>query len=136
MISFNSVISLLLVSKSNRITSYNVCYTKLLRSISLSIEKQSTANTVEVSKKIKEELSTLEKDFPDIDFRILLDNSKTIQDSVDSVVNSALLGAVFALLILYVFLRNFRSTIIIGTAIPVSIIRITSYNVCYTKLLR
>ncbi len=91
-------------------------------SISLSIEKQSTANTVEVSKKIKEELSTLEKDFPDIDFRILLDNSKTIQDSVDSVVNSALLGAVFALLILYVFLRNFRSTIIIGTAIPVSII--------------
>jgi HAE1 family hydrophobic/amphiphilic exporter-1 len=91
-------------------------------SINLSIEKQSTANTVEVSKAIKAEIAALEKEYPDIDFKYLSDNSAIIQISVDSVVDSAVQGALLALLILYVYLRNFRSTIIIGVAIPVSII--------------
>ena len=90
--------------------------------INLSIEKQSTANTVDVSKLIKKEIAKLEADYPDIHFMMLSDNSSIIQLSVNSVVNSALMGAFFALFILYVFLRNFRSTLIIGVAIPVSII--------------
>lgn len=91
-------------------------------SINLSIEKQSTANTVEVSKAIKAEIAKLEKEYSDIDFKYLSDNSAIIQVSMDSVVDSAVQGALLALFILYVFLRNFRSTIIIGVAIPVSII--------------
>lgn len=91
-------------------------------SINLSIEKQSTANTVEVSKAIKTEIANLQKDYSEIQFSFLSDNSKLIEISIDSVVDSAVQGAVLALLILFIFLRNFRSTVIVGVAIPVSII--------------
>ncbi len=91
-------------------------------SINLSIEKQSTANTIDVANAIKKEIAQLETDYSELEFKFLTDNSKSIQSSVNSVLSSAVTGGILALFILYVFLRNFRSTIIVGVAIPVSIV--------------
>jgi len=90
--------------------------------IILSIQKQSTANTVDVTEKIYKEIGKLEKEYDDLQFKYLSDQGKDIQASIDSVIESALLGGILAVIILYIFLRNFRSTLIVAISIPVSVI--------------
>ena len=92
------------------------------RSINISIQKQSGTNTVAVAETVHQELEKLKKEFPNIEMAIVMDQSTYIKDSINNVTKSALLGACLAVLILYLFLRNIRTTFIIGTAIPVSVI--------------
>ena len=92
------------------------------RSISISIQKQSGTNTVEVADVIQKEIEILKKDFPDINIAVVMDQSTYIKDSINNVVRNVIIGGVLAVAILYIFLRNIRSTLVIGTAIPVSII--------------
>ncbi|MCK8823589.1 efflux RND transporter permease subunit [Fuchsiella alkaliacetigena] len=92
-------------------------------SIGLAIQKQSDANTVQVANAVKEELANLEAEFGDnIEIEIVNNQAEFIQDSIDNVRNNGIIGAVLAAIILLLFLRNIRSTFIIGTAIPISII--------------
>lgn len=91
-------------------------------SINMSIQKQSGTNTVKVANKVNEELEKLKNEFPDIEINVVMDQSEFIKQSIDNVVKNAIVGAVLAILILYLFLRNIRTTFIIGTAIPISII--------------
>lgn len=91
-------------------------------SINISIQKQSGTNTVQVADRINEELEELKSEFPDINITVVMDQSEFIKLSINNVVKNAVIGAVLAVLILYLFLRNIRTTIIIGTAIPVSVI--------------
>ena len=93
-------------------------------SISLSVQKQSTANTVKVSRAIMEEISQLKEDpdLKDIEIRIIYDSAEFINMSVENVASTAIIGGILAIFILFVFLRNIRSTFIIGLSIPISII--------------
>ncbi len=91
-------------------------------SITMSILKESNANTVLVAEKVKDELEKIEKDFPEITIKSILDQSKFINGSISNTTRSAVFGGILAIVILYLFLRNIRSTFIIATAIPVSII--------------
>lgn len=91
--------------------------------VSLNIYKQSDANTVSVSKKVNAELNKISKDLPaGIEVITVYDSADFINKSIDNVLDNGVVGASFAILILYLFLRNIRSTLIIGTAIPISII--------------
>nr|WP_272509043.1 efflux RND transporter permease subunit [Clostridium ganghwense] len=90
--------------------------------LSISIQKQSDANTVEVAEGVKKEVENLKKAYPDLDIRILMDMAEPINKSIDGVSGVAIQGGLLAILVLLVFLRNIRSTLIIGTAIPISII--------------
>ncbi len=91
--------------------------------VSLNIYKQSDANTVSVSKKVNAELEKIAKDLPaGIEIITVYDSAEFINKSISNVLNNGVVGASFAILILYLFLRNIRSTMIIGTAIPISII--------------
>ncbi|WP_432666445.1 efflux RND transporter permease subunit [Wukongibacter baidiensis] len=90
--------------------------------IKISIKKQSGSNVVNVGRLINSELEKIKKEYPNIKFVKVLDQSTLIQSTISNVIKSAALGAVFAVMVLYVFLRNIRTTMIIGIAIPVSII--------------
>ncbi|AGB41514.1 cation/multidrug efflux pump [Halobacteroides halobius DSM 5150] len=93
------------------------------RSIGLSIQKQSGANTVEVAKAVKKELANLKKQVnTDIQLEIVQDQAEFIAKAVNSVKKNGLIGAGLAMLVLFLFLRDIRSTFIIGTAIPISVV--------------
>lgn len=88
----------------------------------VAINKQSGSNTVAVAKEVLFELDRLNRDFPQLTLVPLIDQSRYIQRSINNVGNSALLGGILAVLILFVFLRNISSTAIIATAIPISVV--------------
>ncbi len=98
-------------------------------SISLSVSKQSVANTVKVAEAVLLEVNKLKTEYPDINMDISMDQSKFINKSISNVVASALGGGFLAIIILFLFLRNIRSTFIVGIAIPVSII--TTFALMY-----
>lgn len=85
--------------------------------------KQSDANTVTTCTKVKEELEELEKELKiDLDTKVIMDQSQYITMSLDTTKKMIVEGAILAMLILLLFLRSMRSTLIIFTAIPLSII--------------
>lgn len=92
------------------------------RSIGISIQKQTDANTVEVSRRITEEMENIKEDYSGFNVYLGFDQAEFIQNSIDSVSRNAVIGGLLAVIILFLFLRNIRSTLIIATAIPVSII--------------
>jgi len=93
------------------------------------IRKQSGTNTVEVADLIKQQMDLINAERDDLNLFVTTDQSLFIQDSIDSVKNSALWGALFAIIILYAFLRNGSSTMIVAIAIPISII--ATFSVLY-----
>ena len=90
--------------------------------ISLGIQKQSGANTVEVAARIREEVERINAERSDLQLTIFADQSEFIQQSIRSVKNGALWGSLLAVLVLYLFLRNRSSTAIIAVSIPISVI--------------
>lgn len=91
-------------------------------SINISIQKQSGENTVQVAERINKEVEKLKKEYSDIDIEVVLDSSTFIKDSINNVVSNVVVGSAFAIIVLYVFLKNIRTTLIIGISIPISLI--------------
>jgi len=93
------------------------------QSVVLSIRKQSGENTVAVADAVRKRLSEVERTLPHgSQLRVVRDNSASIRTSVNAVKEHLVLGALFAALVVLVFLGNVRSTFIAALAIPVSII--------------
>ncbi|UCE22829.1 MAG: efflux RND transporter permease subunit, partial [Candidatus Aminicenantes bacterium] len=90
--------------------------------IRLSVSKQSGKNTVEIARAVLEEIERIRQDIPQITLVPIIDSSKYIQSSISNVGRAALFGGLLAVLVLLFFLRSFRSTTVIATAIPISII--------------
>jgi len=91
--------------------------------IRLRVAKQSGANTVEVIKNLREEVERINQEYEGhLALTFLMDSSEFIKQSITNVQSSALYGAILALIILMVFLRDWRSTVIISTAIPISVL--------------
>jgi HAE1 family hydrophobic/amphiphilic exporter-1 len=90
--------------------------------IRMGIRKQTGANTVEVSRQIEEEVARINESRDDLNLLVVIDQSDFIQNSIENVQQSAVWGALLAIIILYLFLRNGSTTFIISLAIPVSII--------------
>jgi len=90
--------------------------------IRLSVSKQSGKNTVDVAREALVELERINRDIPQIRIVPIIDTSDYIKRSIENVGSSAVYGGALAILVLLLFLRNIRSTVIIAAAIPVSII--------------
>ncbi|MBN2491693.1 MAG: efflux RND transporter permease subunit, partial [Planctomycetes bacterium] len=90
--------------------------------IRLGVRKQSGTNTVEVARAVVREVEQINADHPQIRIVPIIDTSEFIQRSIDNVGRTVLWGGALALLVLLFFLRNLRSTLVIATAIPISII--------------
>ena len=110
-------------------------------SVAVTVLKQSDANTVDLANAVREELMDLGgqtfdergyevKDAPrrrgvlptDIDARITMDQSTFINDALHDLRNHMFFGALLAVIVVFLFLHNFRGTIIVALAIPTSII--------------
>ncbi|MDO8804737.1 MAG: efflux RND transporter permease subunit [Elusimicrobiota bacterium] len=92
-------------------------------SVTLVVKKQSGTNTVAVVKKIKQRIAELKGSLPPgVETTIIGDQSVFIQGSVNTVTEHLVLGAVFAALMVLLFIGDFRSTIISSLAIPTSLI--------------
>ncbi|CAG9622844.1 efflux RND transporter permease subunit [Sutcliffiella rhizosphaerae] len=91
--------------------------------VGMSILKQSGSNTVTVANEIEKKLDEIRKTLPDgVEIKPIFDQSEFIKKSISAVTMNMLLGSLLAAAVLYFFLRNIRSTLIISFSIPISII--------------
>ena len=99
-------------------------YTKLdgTDSVTLSFEKQSTYPTAETTNNITSRFRELEKEYPGLKFVTLTDQGDYIYMVVESILSNLFLGALFSVLILFIFLRDIRPTFITLCSIPISVI--------------
>src|ERR1035437_4929713 len=92
-------------------------------SVSLGIRKQSGYNTVAVIQNVKDRMATILPTLPpDVKIAVIRDQSDFIETSLHAIEEHLVLGALFAAIVVFFFLWNFRSTIIAALAIPTSII--------------
>ncbi len=94
--------------------------------VEIAVYKEADKNTVLVAAGVKEKLDAIIDEFKaydvPIEMTIINDQSQFIQSSVDEVMNTAIWGGIFAVIVLMLFLRSLKSTSIISLAIPISII--------------
>jgi len=93
--------------------------------VRISIRKQPEANTVEVADGVRAKLAQLQTSAfvpKDVRYVVTYDQSGFIRDSINSVKEAALIGAFLASLIVLLFLRSFRKTIIVGLSIPLAVL--------------
>ena len=92
-------------------------------SIGISISKATTGNTVDIANAVAEELPALTADLGgQTKITTVVDQSIYIKESITSLWREGLIGAVFAVLIIWIFLRSWRSTLIASLSIPLSVI--------------
>jgi len=91
-------------------------------SLTVSIQKQSGYNTSEVAHRVIDEISAIKNEYTNINVTTIFDQSQYIDIMVNNVSLSSLIGAILAVLILFIFLKDLRPTFIIGVAIPISIL--------------
>ena len=89
----------------------------------INITKESGSNTVTVANNVYKKIQQAEKNLPsDITLEIIQDSTDSIRETINTLITSAWQGLLLAVLILFIFLQNFKSTIIISISIPLSII--------------
>ncbi|MED2974931.1 efflux RND transporter permease subunit [Fictibacillus sp. B-59209] len=91
-------------------------------SIGVQIVKSADANTVNVADDVKKELKQIKKDHPGLKTVNVFDQATPIKESVSTMLNKALIGGLFAVIIILLFLRNIRSTVIAVISIPLSLL--------------
>ncbi|MEO9481923.1 MAG: efflux RND transporter permease subunit [Ekhidna sp.] len=99
------------------------------RSLGLSIYKETKYNTVNAVNELTEALDELKKTVPGYEFVVIQNQGRFIQGAIDEVKESGLYGALFAMIVLFIFLRRIGTTVIISIAIPISII--ATFNLMY-----
>ncbi len=98
--------------------------------VEIAIYKEGDANTVSVARALKRKFASIKKNMPE---EVVLDEiynqANFIEQAIDEVINNAMIGGVLAMIVLYLFLRDFRSTLIISLSIPISVI--VSFNMMF-----
>ncbi len=87
-----------------------------------SFSKQSDAATATVSENIAKKLNSLTQENEGLHFTTLMDQGDYIDIIINSVLQNLLMGAVLAIIILYLFLRDIKPTLIVALSIPISVI--------------
>jgi HAE1 family hydrophobic/amphiphilic exporter-1 len=91
--------------------------------VMMSVQKQSGKNSVQTARDLRARLERIAREIPqDIKITELFNTTDQIEDSIKQVGSSAVSGAVLAIVILFIFLRSIKPTLIIGVSIPVSIV--------------
>ena len=91
--------------------------------VGLGVVKQSTANTIDVADGIYEEIDAIRAELPPgVNLKVAWDSSGFIRSSIRDVTRTIFEAAVLVILVIYVFLRSLRATLIPAVAIPVSIV--------------
>lgn len=89
----------------------------------LIITKQTGANTVAITKKVRKEMERIKPTLPpDIDITLIRDGSEEINNAINGLAESIFYALLFVVLVVFIFLGDWRSTIIIGITIPISLV--------------
>lgn len=99
------------------------------RCIGLSVYKEPRYNTVKAVEDLNETIQDLKRALPGYQFIGVQDQGKYIKGSINEVMNTALLGILLAVFVLFIFLRRLGTTLIISLAIPISIV--ATFNLMY-----
>ncbi|MEO5694329.1 MAG: efflux RND transporter permease subunit [Usitatibacter sp.] len=92
------------------------------RGVSIQIRKTRGANTIEMAQAIRRQIVELKKSLPaDVALEITNDRSEFIRDSVNNVRHTIIEGALLTVLIVFLFLHSWRSTVITGLTLPISV---------------
>lgn len=92
------------------------------KTITLSFQMQNGSVITDITKAITKELDNIKKEYSTFDYSVVLDQGEYINMAVSSVVENLIYGAILAVAILLLFLRDWRPTLIVGLAIPISVI--------------
>jgi hydrophobic/amphiphilic exporter-1 (mainly G- bacteria), HAE1 family len=90
--------------------------------VSFSIRKQSGANTVDVQNKIDAALAKVMPQFPKLHIKTVHTDAEGIKENVADVRSNIIFGGIMAVLVIFVFMRDWRSTLITALALPTSVI--------------
>ncbi|MDR1785168.1 MAG: efflux RND transporter permease subunit [Spirochaetaceae bacterium] len=91
--------------------------------VMMGVQKQSGKNSLQTSDRTKRQMESIKKLLPnDVELVLAFDTTDIIKRSINQVVSSVIQGALLAVLILFIFLRSFKSTLIIGISIPLSLL--------------
>jgi hydrophobic/amphiphilic exporter-1 (mainly G- bacteria), HAE1 family len=99
------------------------------RSVGLAIYKETKFNTVKAVEQINKALANIEKALPGYTLQQVTNQGSFISSSIKEVQNTALLGILLAVFILFLFLKRIGTTLIVSIAIPISII--ATFNLMY-----
>ncbi|UCC40581.1 MAG: efflux RND transporter permease subunit [Candidatus Aminicenantes bacterium] len=98
-------------------------------SIGILVRKESGANTVKVTRVVHEIIGEIENENPGIEILVVSEQAKYIENAISSVLKSIIYGGILAFLVLFVFLQDLNTPIIIAVVIPISII--ATFNLLY-----
>jgi len=99
-------------------------------SLVISLFKEGDANTVEVAHRVFDELAAMEDANPEISFSLVFEQASFIEESIEGVSREGILGAIFAILVILIFLSgrvggkyqlSWRSTLVVAISIPLSL---------------
>jgi HAE1 family hydrophobic/amphiphilic exporter-1 len=90
--------------------------------LSIAVTKLPAANTVEVSRGVLDAIPQFEEAFPDATFTVVFDQAPFITQSIETLATEGLLGLVFAVIVILVFLLSVRSTLVTAISIPTSVL--------------
>ena len=108
---------------------YNIVHVNGKRCVGLAVYNETKYNTVKAVDQIRESLVQIEKALPGFKLTQVTNQGKFISEAVNEVKNSALIGILLAVFILFLFLRRVGTTLIVSVAIPISII--ATFNLMY-----
>lgn len=87
------------------------------------VQKQSGANSVEISKSVMEALPKLQKNLPsDVKLGVIVDTSDNIRNTIGTLEETVVLALLFVSLVVFLFLGRWRATLIIVITIPISLV--------------
>ncbi len=107
----------------------NIIRLNQIQSLDLSIYKETGYNTVKAVENIEKAMLSIEKSLPSYKLTKVSDQGTFIDSAIGEVKDSALIGIILAVIILFIFLRRIGSTIIVSIAIPISIV--ATFNLMY-----
>jgi hydrophobic/amphiphilic exporter-1 (mainly G- bacteria), HAE1 family len=90
--------------------------------VRMNVQKQSGTNTVQIAEQVRTEIERINREVPGVKLTVLDDSAKFIERSINAVKEHVMIGSVLVIIVIFMFLRNFRSTLIVCTSIPISVV--------------
>lgn len=90
--------------------------------VAFSILRSVGSSEVSIEKDVVGKVAALKQQFPDVQFKLILSTVRFVQAAYEASIEALLLGAVLAVVVIYLFLKDWRPTVISGLAMPLSVI--------------
>lgn len=92
------------------------------RAVTLAVIKQADARMSDLKESIEEMLDIFAKDYPEIDFKVTRNQTELLEYSIDNLKSNIIIGAILAVLIIFLFLKDFKSPVLVTITIPLSLV--------------